>query len=175
MGGARDRPPPSAHPCGRIRPGPSHHPGMDSGPRPISGRRPQGSPTRRRRRGNEPRGDGCVLHLGAVRCGAVRCGAVRCGAVRCGAVTDGLVGVPAFCAAAWKVWTGQPWAGRVAPRNPPWRLPSSRADMLGGGWGLPLVDALADQWGSVRNGVRTSVWIERRGRNTQPDVTSSDR
>jgi hypothetical protein len=35
---------PSAHPCGRIRPGPSHHPGMDSGRAPESGRRPQQQP-----------------------------------------------------------------------------------------------------------------------------------
>ena len=31
-----------------------------------------------------------------------------------------------------------------------------------GGWGLRLVDKLADEWGSVRDGTRTSVWMERR-------------
>jgi anti-sigma regulatory factor (Ser/Thr protein kinase) len=31
-----------------------------------------------------------------------------------------------------------------------------------GGWGLRLVDKLADEWGSAQEGTRTSVWIERR-------------
>jgi anti-sigma regulatory factor (Ser/Thr protein kinase) len=32
-----------------------------------------------------------------------------------------------------------------------------------GGLGLRLVDELADEWGSRRDGARTSVWVERRG------------
>ena len=31
-----------------------------------------------------------------------------------------------------------------------------------GGWGLQLVDKLADRWGSVQEDSRTSVWMERR-------------
>ena len=34
--------------------------------------------------------------------------------------------------------------------------------MHGGGWGLRLVDRLADEWGSVQDAGRTSVWMERR-------------
>ena len=34
--------------------------------------------------------------------------------------------------------------------------------MHDGGWGLRLVDRLADEWGSVQAGGRTSVWMERR-------------
>jgi anti-sigma regulatory factor (Ser/Thr protein kinase) len=35
-------------------------------------------------------------------------------------------------------------------------------EMHGGGWGLRLVDTLADEWGSVQDDGRTSVWVERR-------------
>jgi anti-sigma regulatory factor (Ser/Thr protein kinase) len=35
-------------------------------------------------------------------------------------------------------------------------------EMAGRGWGLRLVDVLADEWGSVQDGGRTSVWMERR-------------
>ena len=33
-----------------------------------------------------------------------------------------------------------------------------------GGWGLRFVDELADDWGSTREGTRTSVWMERHAR-----------
>lgn len=33
-----------------------------------------------------------------------------------------------------------------------------------GGWGLRFVDELADDWGSTREGTRTSVWMERHPR-----------
>jgi hypothetical protein len=65
---------PSAHPCGRIRPGPSHHPGMDSGRAPESGRRPQEQPypkTEARKRIKMKR---CVRHLGAVTDASSACG-----------------------------------------------------------------------------------------------------
>jgi anti-sigma regulatory factor (Ser/Thr protein kinase) len=56
------------------------------------------------------------------------------------------------------------------------KLVPQGANIVSGGWGLHLVDALADQWGSVQNGVRTSVWMERRGRTgrgDEPDRGSS--
>jgi anti-sigma regulatory factor (Ser/Thr protein kinase) len=56
------------------------------------------------------------------------------------------------------------------------KLVPQGAHIVGAGWGLHLVDALADQWGSVRNGVSTSVWMERRwrtGRGDEPDRGSS--
>jgi anti-sigma regulatory factor (Ser/Thr protein kinase) len=41
------------------------------------------------------------------------------------------------------------------------------------GWGLRLVDGLADEWGSVSQGARTTVWMERhvptRGGDDEPD------
>lgn len=41
-------------------------------------------------------------------------------------------------------------------------LVQAGTEMHGGGWGLRLVDTLADEWGSVQDDGRTSVWVERR-------------
>jgi anti-sigma regulatory factor (Ser/Thr protein kinase) len=42
------------------------------------------------------------------------------------------------------------------------KLVHDGAERERGGWGLRLVDKLADEWGSIREGTRTSVWMERR-------------
>jgi len=47
-------------------------------------------------------------------------------------------------------------------------------EMSAGGWGLRLVDRLADEWGSVRDGGRTSVWMERRASARGGDGTDGD-
>jgi anti-sigma regulatory factor (Ser/Thr protein kinase) len=36
-----------------------------------------------------------------------------------------------------------------------------------GGWGLRIVDRLADEWGASRDGGRTRVWMERRFRGNR--------
>jgi anti-sigma regulatory factor (Ser/Thr protein kinase) len=42
------------------------------------------------------------------------------------------------------------------------RLVPSGTEIDRGGWGLRLVDELADAWASAQDGSRTSVWMERR-------------
>jgi anti-sigma regulatory factor (Ser/Thr protein kinase) len=42
------------------------------------------------------------------------------------------------------------------------RLVQAGTGMHSGGWGLRLVDELADEWASVQEGSRTSVWMQRR-------------
>jgi anti-sigma regulatory factor (Ser/Thr protein kinase) len=44
----------------------------------------------------------------------------------------------------------------------PIRRPSTTLDAGGGGWGLGLVDTLADRWGTADTSAGTSVWLIRR-------------
>src|SRR3954453_20046582 len=49
-----------------------------------------------------------------------------------------------------------PTGGRALPAPPP---PGGPADAVGG-WGLVLVERLADRWGLERDGDATVVWFE---------------
>jgi anti-sigma regulatory factor (Ser/Thr protein kinase) len=44
----------------------------------------------------------------------------------------------------------------------PLRRPGATLDVGAGGWGLGLVDTLADRWGTSDTGGGTSVWLVRR-------------
>jgi len=58
----------------------------------------------------------------------------------------------------------------VADQGGGWpKLIQPETGLASRGWGLRLIDGLADEWGSVCQGARTSVWMERHVRTRGGD------